>query len=210
MPPKVQSRKRARAEAAPISGINIDALLGPAPKAAKKIEPENPVPSFLRMLDSAESPAAIREAAEALATLIEKHISDSFGGNLYGKAIEELSVMREEMIEVEEPGVYNAVLRRLKEKLVKEELGGERKDFWYEVRKHRLGLVDMKASERSDVGEDEAREVSVFFPGGNSLVHRLTSGTVQLVQMIPNLSVVLCLYVYVIHGVLCEWIIRPP
>ena len=79
---------------------------------------------------------------------------------MYGKAIEELSVLRVEMIDLEEPGVYNAVLRKLKEKLLKGELGGERKDFWYEVRKNRLGLVDKKASERSEVSEDEAKEVS--------------------------------------------------
>lgn len=161
VPPKVQSRKRARAEAAPISGINIDALLGPKPKAPKTVDSEDPIPSFLKMLDSAESPAAIREAAEGLSKIVEKHITDSFGGNLYGKAIEEMRVIREEMIEIEEPGVYNSILRRLKEKLLKEELGGERKDFWYEIRRNRLGLVDKNASERSDVEEDEAREVSI-------------------------------------------------
>lgn len=160
VPPKVHSRKRARAEAAPISGIDIDALLGPARKAPKTIDPENPIPSFQKLLDGAESPARIRESAESLGKIVEQHVLDSFGGNLYGKAIEELSVMRVEMIELEEPGVYNAVLRKLKGKLLKGELGGERKDFWYEVRKNRLGLVDRKASERSDVSEDEAREVS--------------------------------------------------
>lgn len=69
------------------------------------------------------------------------------------------------MIEVEEPGVYNTILRKLKEKLLKGELGGERKDFWYEVRKNRLGLVDKKSSERSDVSEERAREVSTVFCG---------------------------------------------
>ncbi|KAL8796891.1 MAG: hypothetical protein Q9195_000974 [Heterodermia aff. obscurata] len=162
VPPKAHSRKRARAEAAPISGIDIDALLGPARKAPKTVDPENPIPSFQKLLDGAESPASIRESAESLAKIVEKHVSDSFGGNLYGRAIEELSVMRQEMIEVEEPGVYNAILRKLKEMLLKGELGGERKDFWYEIRKNRLGLVDKKGSERSDVGEDEARESSIL------------------------------------------------
>lgn len=136
------------------------------------------------MLDSAESPAAIREAAESLSRVVEKHITDSFGGNLYGKAIEELSVIREEMIELEEPGVYNTILRGLKEKLVKEELGGERKDFWYELRKNRLGLVDKKASERSDVGEIEAREVSCIACSDRA-VFMLTVDAVQFLQMIP-------------------------
>ena len=146
------------------------------------------------MLDSAESPAAIREAAESLSGVVEKHITDSFGGNLYGKAIEELSVIRTEMIELEEPGVYNTILRGLKEKLVKEELGGERKDFWYELRKSRLGLVDKKASERSDVGEDEAREVSCIV-GGDRAVFSLTVDAVQFFQMIPIWTAVAWMYV---------------
>ena len=184
VPPKVQSRKRARAEAAPISGINIDALLGPKPKAPKTIDSEDPIPSFLKMLDSAESPAAIREAAEGLSEIVEKHITDSFGGNLYGKAIEEMRVIREEMIEVEEPGVYNSILRGLKAKLVKGELGGERKEFWYEIRKNRLGLVDKQASERSDVEEDEAKEVSC--EPARIKGARLTSHTVQCLQIRPK------------------------
>lgn len=186
VPPKVKSRKRARAEAAPISGINIDALLGPKAEAPKTIDPEDPIPSFLKLLDGAESPAAIREAAEALSKIVERHIAESFGGNLYGKATEEMRVMREEMIEVEEPGVYNTVLRKLKEKLVKEESGGERKDFWYEMRKNRLGLIDKKASEHSDVAEDEAREVSVGIVGIEG--SQLTLGVVQCIQMIPSLE----------------------
>ena len=89
------------------------------------------------------------------------------------------------MIELEEPGVYNTILRKLKEKLLKRELGGERKDFWYEVRKNRLGLVDKKASESSDVSEDEAREVSIVFRGHQE-IHWLTVVIVQFFQMIPQ------------------------
>lgn len=147
------------------------------------------------MLDSAESPAAIREAAESLGKVIEKHITDSFGGNLYGKAIEELSVIREEMIELEEPGVYNTILRGLKGKLVKEELGGERKDFWYELRKNRLGLVDKKASERSDVSEDDVREVSCIACRDRA-GFTLTVDAVQFLQLIPGWKAVLWLYVH--------------
>ena len=112
------------------------------------------------MLDSAESPDAIREAAEGLGNLIEKHITDSFGGNLYGKAVEEMTAMRDELIEVEEPGLFNMILRKIKEKLVKGELGGERRDFWYEMKRNKIGLIDKKHSDKSEVGEDEAKQVS--------------------------------------------------
>ena len=84
------------------------------------------------------------------------------------------------MIELEEPGVYNKILRKLKEKLLKGELGGERKDFWYEVRKSKLGLVDKKASERSDVGEDEARQVSIVAWGHRATYRLIVDSLIPL------------------------------
>ena len=60
--------------------------------------------------------------------------------------------MQEEMIEVEEAGLWNEWLRALKRKRVRGLRGGECKDFWWEVRKAILGLIGL--------GEDEAKEVS--------------------------------------------------
>lgn len=68
--------------------------------------------------------------------------------------------MRDEMIEIEEPAVYNDFVRDLKRKLLAGELGGDRRDMWEEVRKNRLGLVEKGQSESSEVGEEEAKEVS--------------------------------------------------
>jgi len=161
VPPKTQSRKRARADIAPLSGRDIDSLLGPAPSSPKqrKISADNPIPTFRQLLDTADSPAAIRSAVEELGTIVEKQITDSFGDSLYGRAIEEMRVMREEMVEVEEVGVWNEWLRGVKGRLVRGELGGERRDFWWEVRRERLGLVIGGAG----VGEEEAKEVSFLF-----------------------------------------------
>ncbi|KAL8822732.1 MAG: hypothetical protein Q9191_006536, partial [Dirinaria sp. TL-2023a] len=71
------------------------------------------------MLDTAESPAAIRAAVEQLGAIAETHIADSFGDSMYARAIAEMSTMREEMVEVEEVGVWNEWLRTLKGKLGK-------------------------------------------------------------------------------------------
>jgi ATP-dependent DNA helicase 2 subunit 2 len=161
VPPKAQSRKRARADIAPLSGLDIDSLLGPAPKSPKqrKISADNPIPTFRQLLDTADSPAAIRSAVEELGAVVEKQITDSFGDSLYGRAIEEMRVMREEMVEVEEVGVWNEWLRGVKGRLVRGELGGERRDFWWEVRRERLGLVVGGGG----VGEEEAKEVSLLY-----------------------------------------------
>lgn len=68
--------------------------------------------------------------------------------------------MREEMIEIEEPAVYNGFIRELKRKLLAGELGGDRREMWNEIRKNRLGLVEKRHSESSEVGEEEAKKVS--------------------------------------------------
>lgn len=68
--------------------------------------------------------------------------------------------MRDEMIEIEEPAVYNDFMRDLKRELLAGELGGDRRDMWEEIRKNRLGLVEKGQSESSEVEKEEAKEVS--------------------------------------------------
>ena len=160
VPPKALTRKRNRNEIKPLSGLDVAALLNRSnPNKNKKIKitPQNPIPEFRQALDAADSVDAIRDAVTQLATIIEAQIRDSFGDVAYGRAVEELATMRSEMIDVDEPGAYNEVVRALKGKLLGEELGGERRDMWGLIRKNGLGLIERKSSDLSDVGEEEAR-----------------------------------------------------
>lgn len=68
------------------------------------------------------------------------------------------------MVELEEPLLYDGFVRGLKGKILGGELGGERGEMWDEVRRHGLGLVLRKESERSKVGDEEAAEVSFLPP----------------------------------------------
>ena len=158
VPLKVQSRKRTRNEIKPLSGLNVSALLGTNNKPKNpKITPQNPIPEFKQALDAAESPDGIRSAATQFASIIKTRITESFGDIAYPRAIEELRVMREELIETEEPSVWNEFIRELKGELLGGELGGERREMWRMIRKERLGLIEKRTSEQSRVGEEEAR-----------------------------------------------------
>ncbi len=157
VPPKVQSRKRNRNEIKPLSGLDVGALLANNKSKKIKITRENAVPEFRQALDTTESEDAIRDAVTQLSFIIEAQIKDSFGDIAYDKAVEELRVMRDEMIELEEPGAYNDVIRTLKGKLLGEELGGDRREMWYRIRTNKLGLIEKKSSDKSSVDEDEAR-----------------------------------------------------
>ena len=99
----------------------------------------------------------IRDAAQQLATIIETQIKDSFGDIAYPRAVEELGVLREEMVDLEEPGIYNDMIKELKRKVLAEELGGDRREMWWEIRKNKLGLIEKKVSEVSTVDEEEAK-----------------------------------------------------
>ncbi|KAL8727956.1 MAG: hypothetical protein Q9166_005721 [cf. Caloplaca sp. 2 TL-2023] len=160
VPPKVQGRRRNRNEVKPLSGLDVEALLG-GDKNKTRISAQNAIPDFRRLLDSAESIETIQDAAQQLGNIIEARIKDSFGDIAYARAIEEIRILREEMMEMEEPGVFNNFAKKLKRKLMAEELGGNRKDFWWELRKSKLGLIDKQASATSEFTEDDAKSVDV-------------------------------------------------
>jgi ATP-dependent DNA helicase 2 subunit 2 len=113
------------------------------------------------MLGTADDLKIIEEAAKQMAIIVRSLITHSLGDSGYGRAVANLTVMREELIEMEEPGLYNDFIKDLKKKLLAGELGGDRRDMLWEIRKARLGLIDSKASEVSEVTEEEATEVSV-------------------------------------------------
>ena len=113
------------------------------------------------MLETTEDPNGIVDAASQLITIIEKHIKDSFGDINYDRVVAEMTALREEMIEMEEPDLWNDWLKNLKEKLSGNALGAGRDELWWRIRKDKLGLVVKSESEISKIGDDEARQVRI-------------------------------------------------
>ena len=99
-----------------------------------------------------------------MGSVIHELITRSLGDQFYEQALENLSVLREQMIEFEEPAVYNEYIKDLKGKLLKGALGEGRKDLWFRImRERRLGLIDRETAPASEVGEEEAAEVGGFY-----------------------------------------------
>ncbi|KAI9822026.1 MAG: ATP-dependent DNA helicase II subunit 2 [Thelocarpon impressellum] len=158
VPPKVKGRKRDRDRTQPMSGLNVDELLGREKRT--KITAENAIPEFKQMLALTEDPNAINDASKQMSKVIYSQIEHSLGDSGYGQAIEGMRVMREELIALEEPAIFNDFVRDLKQKLLAGELGGDRREMWWEIRKTRLGLIDKKQSDVSEATEEEAKLVS--------------------------------------------------
>lgn len=101
----------------------------------------------------------IEAAAKQMGDIIRLVITDSNGPEKYPQAMECLGVMREELVEMEEPGFYNSFARDLKRALLSGALGGDRREFWLQMRQSKLGLISQDQSESSDIGPAEANEV---------------------------------------------------
>lgn len=161
VPQKQRGRKRDREVEKPLSGLDVEELLGREKRI--KISAENAIPEFKQLLATTEDSGAIQEASKQMITIIENYIRHSTGDSGYGKAVEAIRVMKEELNDLEEPGIFNDFMLQLKEKLLGGKLGGERREMWWRIRANRLGLLDKKSSDRSEVSEEDAKAVRVFY-----------------------------------------------
>ncbi|PGH15087.1 ATP-dependent DNA helicase II subunit 2 [Helicocarpus griseus UAMH5409] len=168
VPPKAKGRKRDRETDKPLSGLNVEELLRTEKRV--KISSENAIPEFKQSLVSSQDLDAVKDAVKQMSTIIENQIRHSLGDANYERAVEGLGTMKEELVAFEEPGLYNDFIRSLKAKLLGDELGGDRREMWWYIRKNRLGLIDKKLSEFSDVTEEDARAVSLLLTPTSGLL----------------------------------------
>lgn len=107
--------------------------------------------------ENGDEVALVESACTQLGDIIRGYIRHSMGDSGYGRAVEALGVMREEALEREMPGVYNDFMGALKRELLAGELGGERMEMWFLLRKRRMGLIVKKETLASHVDEDGAK-----------------------------------------------------
>ncbi|GJC95176.1 ATP-dependent DNA helicase II subunit 2 [Colletotrichum higginsianum] len=161
VPPKAKGKRKHEASK-PLSGLDVDALLGTQP-TRPKISAENAIPEFKRALAVADEVETIVDAATQMGDIVARLVADSFGDANYARALENLTVLRGGLVDLDEPAVYNDIVRGLKGKILSGELGGDRREMWWKIRMSRLGLVDQATSEVSDVTSEQADEISVLF-----------------------------------------------
>ncbi|KAB8078283.1 SPOC like C-terminal domain-containing protein [Aspergillus leporis] len=156
VPPKAKGRKRTRETEKPLSGLDVDSLLHQEKRA--KISANNAIPEFKQTLAQAENIQAIQDATKQMMAIVEDQVRHSLGDANYDRVIEELGTVRDELISYEEPTSYNEFLTQLKDKLLQEKLGGDRRELWWLIRRNKLGLIVQRESDQSKVTEAEAKE----------------------------------------------------
>ncbi|OTA60441.1 SPOC domain-like protein [Hypoxylon sp. EC38] len=161
VPPKAKGRREKGHKPEPISGLDVDALLSQPQNKRKKIDPENVIPSFKQMVEYADEEHEIEDAAKQMGAITRSLITNSLGDSGYDRAVENIGALRDMMEKMEMPALYNSFLRDLKKRLLSGELGGDRRELWWQMRGARatLGLIDKSVFEHSDVTTEEASEV---------------------------------------------------
>lgn len=165
VPPKAKGRREKGAKPQPISGLDVDALLNQPQNKRTKIEPDNAIPGFKQMVEYASEESEIEDAAKQMGSIIRSLITNSLGDSGYDRAVENLGVFKDTMVRWEMPELYNSFLTDFKKRLLSGELGGDRRELWWQMKGARgaLGLIDQSVSEPSKVTSEEAAEVG-FVP----------------------------------------------
>ncbi|KAH9827461.1 ATP-dependent DNA helicase II subunit 2 [Teratosphaeria destructans] len=162
VPPKARGRFGKRKDAPkPLSDLDVNALLAQDPKRkARRIDPRNAIPEFKQLIlsagDEGGDEEALLDAVKQFKTIIFDWIKNSVGDSAYQRVVEAVGIVRDEAMDISMPALYNAFAKELKEKVLKEELGGDRKELWHRIRSNRLGLLSGIESE-GGASEDEAK-----------------------------------------------------
>lgn len=160
VPPKARGKRFGRKgrEEKPLSDLDIGALLASDPKRkAQRIDPRNAVPEFKQIFAVAEDIAVCRDAVNQLQKIIFDWIRHSVGDSGYGKTVEAVRVMREEIDNMEQVELFNEFIKELKAQIFGEKLGGDRKEMWLRIRMNKLGLITKKENQVSEVTDEEAK-----------------------------------------------------
>ncbi|KAI0481098.1 Ku70/Ku80 N-terminal alpha/beta domain-containing protein [Xylariaceae sp. FL0804] len=142
VPPKAKGKREKGDRPKPISGLDVDALLRQPENQPKKISANNAKPEFMQMVANAHREDEINEAIKQMGAVVRSLVTASLGDSAYDRTIENLGAMRDKMITLEYPDKYNGFVADFKQRLLSGELGGDRRQLWFQIRRARLGLLD--------------------------------------------------------------------
>eukprot|EP01102_Stenamoeba_stenopodia_P012456 TRINITY_DN3947_c0_g2_i1.p1 TRINITY_DN3947_c0_g2~~TRINITY_DN3947_c0_g2_i1.p1 ORF type:complete len:754 (+),score=228.50 TRINITY_DN3947_c0_g2_i1:208-2469(+) len=145
--------------------ISIDKLFNAG--GTSEVGSIKPVQDFKEMI-ARRDVDLVDKAIQQMEERIVQLINDSIGSQLYPKAIECLNALRAACIKEEESEEWNRFLRKLKSLYAASDesdksgggSGGKKKaksDFWFEIVKRAITLIDYDEGDDSDVSPDEAK-----------------------------------------------------
>lgn len=161
VPPKTKGKRwNRKAAPAPLSNLDVAALLAQDPGRkgkGRRLDPKNAIAEFKQVFQAGNEMEEVKDVCKQYANIVIDWIRHSIGDSKYGQAIEGILVMREELVEFEEPDVYNDFLTDLKKKIFAGELNGDRTFMWYKIRTGKLGLITSDEAQASSITAEESK-----------------------------------------------------
>ncbi|ESN93212.1 hypothetical protein HELRODRAFT_194148 [Helobdella robusta] len=117
-----------------------------------KVGSINPVEDFHELI--LHDSNLFQTACEQLQSQIEQLIVDSFGSDLYNKAVNCITALRVQCIKNLSAEKYNNFLKSLKKFIIDK----QRVNFWSEIKTSNLGLIKSTECESSSVDDAKAEE----------------------------------------------------
>ncbi|KAF7879394.1 hypothetical protein EAF04_000590 [Stromatinia cepivora] len=152
--PATTKAKRNREVVKPLSGLDVEALLGREKR--QKITVDNAIPEFKRALAGTDSTENVTKVTREMGDTVRTLLKRSTGNSTWAQAGEYLRTMRTELIDLIEPEVYNNFIEKFKKQLQNEDFD---RMFWFDVvRKDKLGLIHAGESGNTKRTEDEVRQ----------------------------------------------------
>jgi ATP-dependent DNA helicase 2 subunit 2 len=165
VPPKTKGKRwNRKAAPAPLSNLDVAALLANEPGRkgkGRRIDARNPIPEFKQVFEVGSDEEEIRDVCKQFASIIVDWIRHSVGDSKYGQAVEGILVMREELVDIEMPEIFNDFLMDLKKKVFGGELNGDRSFMWYKIRTGKLWLITSEEAQGSEVTAEESKAFMV-------------------------------------------------
>ncbi|XP_022297407.2 X-ray repair cross-complementing protein 5-like [Crassostrea virginica] len=112
-----------------------------------------PVDDFIALINQ-KNADRFEEASRQMQKRVEQLVTDSFGPQFYGKALDCLKALREQSIKKSGPTLYNNFIKSFKDFLIEK----GRRDFWEMLVDEKQALITKVESEESSVTLEESKE----------------------------------------------------
>lgn len=112
-----------------------------------------PVDDFISLINQKDADK-FEEASGQMQKRVKQLVTDSFGPQFYGKALDCLKALRQQSIKKSEPTLYNNFMKKFKDFLIEK----GRRDFWEMIVDDKQALITKTESEDSSVSLGEAKD----------------------------------------------------
>ncbi|KAG4413194.1 hypothetical protein IFR04_013659 [Cadophora malorum] len=157
--PEKAKGKRGREVITPMSGLDVNELLNTR-RQKSDISHENAIPEFKQLMQVTEKDEDIFKAVSQMGKAIRQSLKTAMGNVNHPVIFSQIKAVRDEMIDIDMPEIYNDFIKDLKTRIFQKNEFGDQRNFWADFKFQKLGLI--RGSGNAGVTEEEAAEFLKF------------------------------------------------